>query len=207
MARTLVLFAHPAYQKSRIHRRMVGAVPTDDRLTFHDLYEAYPDLAIDVHREQRLLEAHDTVVLQFPFYWYSTPPIFKQWFDLVLEHGWAYGSKGTALHGKTVVCALSAGGGEGAYCTEGYNRYTIPQFLAPIERTAVLCGMRWLPPWVIYGTHSLDTSTIEARAAEYGAMLEWLMDGGAATADPDPNEILNRWLRAKGIAATEEVRS
>lgn len=29
--------------------------------------------------------------MQHPFYWYSTPALLKEWQDLVLEHGWAYG--------------------------------------------------------------------------------------------------------------------
>ena len=199
MARVLVLFAHPALQTSRVHRRLVGAVPVDDDLTFHDLYEAYPDLAIDVHREQRLLLDHDVIVLQFPFYWYSTPPILKQWFDLVLEHRWAYGSEGTALAGKTMVCALSAGGRESAYCDEGYNRYTLPDFLRPIERTAILCRMTWLPPWVVCGTHSVESAGIEAWAEEYGRVLRWLLDDGHAGEAPDIDETLNRHLRSIGV--------
>lgn len=203
MARTLVLFAHPALQSSRVHRRLIGQVPVGDDVTFHDLYEAYPDLAIDVEHEQRLLTEHDAVVLQFPFYWYSTPPMLKQWFDLVLEHGWAYGSKGTALAGKTLVCALSAGGGEAAYCSEGHNRYTIPQFLAPIERTAVLCRMHWLPPWVVYGTHALTAEQIDEKALTYRRLIDWLREGGHRTADPDAGEILNRWFDEHGVG--EEV--
>jgi glutathione-regulated potassium-efflux system ancillary protein KefG len=85
------------------------------------LYEAYPRLDIDVEHEQKLLLEHDVIIFQHPFYWYSTPPILKQWQDLVLQHGWAYGSTGTALQGKTFLSAISAGAGEGAYCSAGYN--------------------------------------------------------------------------------------
>ena len=38
---------------------------------------------------------HDVVIFQFPLFWYSTPPILKQWQDIVLEYGWAYGEGGT----------------------------------------------------------------------------------------------------------------
>jgi len=40
----LILFAHPAYQKSRANRRLVDAVNDLDRVTFRDLYELYPFL-------------------------------------------------------------------------------------------------------------------------------------------------------------------
>ena len=145
-------------------------------VTFHDLYEAYPDFDVDVRREQELLLAHEVVVFQHPFYWYSTPPLFKQWEDLVLEHGWAYGTGGTALHGKRLLSAISAGGPQKAYCPDGYNRFSIRQLLTPIEQTARLCGMEYLPPFVVYGTLRLDEAQIGAVAAEYGRLIEALRD-------------------------------
>jgi len=54
-------------------------------LTFHDLYEAHPDFDVDVAREQELLLGHDAVLVQHPLYGYSTPPLVKQWEDLVLD--------------------------------------------------------------------------------------------------------------------------
>ena len=68
-SRILVLFAHPALEKSRVNRRLVQAVRDLDGVTLHDLYEAYPDLDIDVAREQELLTLHDVIVFQHPFYW------------------------------------------------------------------------------------------------------------------------------------------
>jgi len=83
--------------------------------------------------------------LQHPLYWYSTPAILKEWQDLVLQHGWAYGAKDTALHGKRWHQVVTAGGSEEAYCAQGSNRLTVRQLLAPLEQTARLCGMRFLP--------------------------------------------------------------
>jgi glutathione-regulated potassium-efflux system ancillary protein KefG len=172
----LVLFAHPAFERSRVHRRLVEAVADLSGVTFHDLYEAYPDFDIDVRREQGLLLEHDVVVLQHPFFWYSTPPLVKQWEDLVLEHGWAYGTGGTALHGKRLLSAISTGGPQRAYCADGYNRFSIRQLLAPLEQTARLCGMEYLPPFVVFGTHGLDDEQIQGAAAEYRRLVEALRD-------------------------------
>ena len=66
-------------------------------MTFHDLYEAYPDFHIDVEREKALLEEYPRIVWQHPFYWYSTPSLMKEWFDTVLQYGWAYGKGASAL--------------------------------------------------------------------------------------------------------------
>lgn len=177
--RVLVLFAHPALHRSRVQRVLAKAVRDLAGVTFHDLYEAYPDFDVDVAREQALLAAHDAVVLQHPFYWYSTPPLVKQWIDLVLEHGWAYGPGGDALAGKALLCAISAGGGEDAYCAEGQNRFSVRALLAPIEQTARLCGMRFLDPFVVYGTHALGATEIDAAAAAYAERISALRDAAA----------------------------
>ena len=100
MSKVLILFAHPAFQKSRAQKHLVAATHSLDEVTFHDLYEAYPDFNIDVPLAQQLLRDQDLIVLQHPFYWYSCPALLKEWLDLVLEYGFAYGHQGTALEGK-----------------------------------------------------------------------------------------------------------
>ena len=174
--RVLILFVHPALQKSRVNEVLIGAVRDLDGVTFHDLYEAYPDFAIDVDREQRLLEAHDVVVFQHPFYWYSAPALLKEWLDLVLEHGWAYGKGGGALRGKLLVSAVTTGAREEAYQHGGYNRYTMAELLAPFDQTAHLCGMDYLPPHVVHGTHELDGEAIARHATGYGQLMVGLRD-------------------------------
>jgi glutathione-regulated potassium-efflux system ancillary protein KefG len=176
MAHVLVLFAHPALEKSRVHRRLIRALPALPKLTFHDLYEAYPTFDIHVEHEQALLTAHDLIVLQHPFFWYSTPPLVKQWEDLVLEHGWAYGSTGTALRGKRWLNLITTGGGASAYTREGLNRFTVRELLAPIEQTIRLCGMEYLPPYLIQGTHRMSEADIASAAEHYSELLTWLHD-------------------------------
>jgi len=196
----LILFAHPAFERSRVHRQLVSAVAELPGVTFHDLYEAYPDFDVDVKREQELLLEHEVVVLQHPFYWYSTPALVKQWEDLVLEHGWAYGTGGTALHGKRLVSAISTGGPQRAYCAGGYNRFSIRQLLAPLEQTARLCGMEYLPPYVVFGTHRMGEEQIQNAATEYRRLVEALRDDRlnldrAPKQDclpPDLTEVLSR---------------
>ena len=177
MKRILVLFAHPRLRRSRIQRALADAVRGVEGVTFHDLYEAYPDFHIDVEREQDLLTEHDVIVCQQPFYWYSTPPILKQWEDLVLEHGWAYGHNGTALRSKWWMHVMSTGGSAEAYCSEGQNRYTVRQLLAPLEQTAMLCGMVFLPPLVVHSSFRVTDAELHGHAQRYRSFLESLRDG------------------------------
>lgn len=176
-ARVLILFAHPALHKSRIQRVMAEAVRGIDGVTFNDLYEAYPDLHIDVAREQRLLTEHDIYVWQHPFYWYSSPAILKEWQDLVLEFGFAYGDNGTALKGRRALTAITTGGPVDSYGRSGFNRYSVRELLAPFEQTARLCGIDYLDPFIVYGTHQLSQAQIDAEAHRYRHLIEGLRDG------------------------------
>ncbi len=173
----LVLVAHPAMNRSRVNRALADAIVGVEGVTVHDLYDAYPDFDVDVQHEKALLLAHDAVVWQHPFYWYSTPALLKEWQDLVLEFGWAYGPGGTALRGKTFLSAITTGGPTGAYQEGGYNRYTMEQLLAPVDQTMHLCGLRSLPPFVVHGSHGMGEQEIDRRAGEYRRTIEALRDG------------------------------
>jgi glutathione-regulated potassium-efflux system ancillary protein KefG len=173
----LILFAHPALEKSRVNRVLLQAVQNLESVTIHDLYEAYPNFHIQVKAEQDLLRAHDIIVFHHPFYWYSSPALLKEWQDLVLEYGFAYGHGGTALQGKKFLSAITTGGGEQSYSREGYNRFTLRELLTPFEQTARLCGMDYLPPFVVQGTHKLrERHQIDQHAADYRAVLLALRD-------------------------------
>ncbi|MCP9850378.1 NAD(P)H-dependent oxidoreductase [Cyanobium sp. Morenito 9A2] len=171
-ARVLVLFAHPAFHNSRVNRRLVQAIEGVEGITLHDLDEHYPSFHIDVAREQELLRRHDLIVFQHPFYWYSSPAILKGWQDLVLEHGFAYGEGGNALRGKRCLSAITTGGPKEAYCPQGANRFSILELLAPFQQTAALCGMDYLPPLVVFGTHRLrEAADLDPHADDYRSLL------------------------------------
>ncbi len=194
MSRILIIFAHPALEKSRVNRELVGIARNTSGITLHDLYEAYPTFDVDVVFEQEQLLAHDLIILQHPLYWYSVPPLAKQWLDLVLEHGWAYGSRGNALQGKHLLCAVTTGGGASAYQPGGYNRFTLRQFLIPLEQTAVLCKMTFLPPYAVQGTHRMELADIQQAAAEYRTLLESLRDDRLPLPDLLDLPLLNHYL-------------
>ncbi len=176
VSRILVLFAHPALHRSRANAALADAVRSLPGVTFHDLYAAYPHHLVDVPREQALLRAHDVVVWQHPFHWYSAPSLLKEWQDVVLEHGFAYGDDATALRGKRVLSAITAGGPEEAYQAGGYNRFTVRELLVPFEQTARLCGMEYLEPFVAHSVRQLDADALRALAEAYRGRIEALRD-------------------------------
>jgi glutathione-regulated potassium-efflux system ancillary protein KefG len=175
--RILVLFAHPMLERSRVNRTLLEGIRDLPGVTIHDLYERYPTLAIDVEHEQRLLLDHDVVVLQHPFYWYSAPAIMKEWLDLVLELGWAYGPGGTKLRGKIMWNAVTTGGGHDAYHRDGYNRFTMRELLTPFDQTAHLCGMKYLAPFVVHGALRIaGPEMMQPHVVAYRRLLEDVRD-------------------------------
>lgn len=175
--RVLVLFAHPSLDRSEVNSVLLRASHDVPGVTVVDLYQEYPTLHINIDREQERLREHDVIVFMFPLYWYSTPSILKEWQDLVLEYGFAYGEGGTALEGKQFLCALTAGGPEQAYCCDGYNQYSLRELLRPLEQTATLCGMRFLAPFALYGSRTaLEEDRIECHARDWQRILAALRD-------------------------------
>ena len=174
--KVLVLLAHPALERSRVNHALLAAVRNRSGVTLHDLYEEYPDMHIDVRREQALLLSHDVIVFQHPFFWYSAPALVKEWQDQVLEHNWAYGSEGRALAGKVTFNALTAGGGANAYQPGGFNLFTIRHLLSPFEATASLCRMTYLAPFVVHGALRMDEGQRAPLVRDYGRLLDALVE-------------------------------
>lgn len=171
--KVLVLFAHPAQSRSEVNRHLFHDARQNKHVTAVDLYAEYPDFNINIEREQQRLVDHDVIVFLFPLYWYSTPSILKEWQDLVLEYGFAYGHEGTALKNKLFLCALSAGGKEEAYQTEGYNHYTIRQLLQPLEQMAQITHMNYIAPFALFGSR---TAQEEHRIAKHRNKWRTLLD-------------------------------
>jgi len=175
--RILVLFAHPSQWRSEVNAEMAKASARIQGVSLVDLYAEYPTFEIDIDREQQRLLDHDVIIFQHPLYWYSTPSILKEWQDLVLEYGFAYGAGGDALRGKIFFSALSAGGAEEAYQKTGQNLFTIRDLMQPLEQTAHLCQMIYLPPFVLFKARSAkEEGRIGAHVARWCELLTSLRD-------------------------------
>jgi glutathione-regulated potassium-efflux system ancillary protein KefF len=168
----LVLVAHPALEMSRVNRRLKKAArQASPRVEVRDLYRLYPDYLIDVPAEQALLAKASLVVWQHPIHWYGPPALMKLWIDDVLSFGWAYGPGGGSLHGKDLWLVATTGGSQESYRPDRHNRYFFDAFLPPYEQTAVMCGMRFLPPFVLHGAHRASEAAVDAHAAMYARRL------------------------------------
>jgi glutathione-regulated potassium-efflux system ancillary protein KefG len=192
--RVLVLFAHPAFHKSKVNKMLVDGLEDMEGVTFHDLYQEYPELEINVKREQELLLDHDVIMLQFPLFWYSTPAILKEWQDLVLEHGWAFGSKGNNLKDKLFICSITAGGPRKAYQVGDFHNHTLNQLLSPLRQTSVLCKMKPLPPFVVYGSHAIETDELLDSKNDLLKLINLLIKNKISVEEAAKEEYMNEYL-------------
>lgn len=177
MAEVLIILAHPALQHSRINRAMIEAVAPEPAVRIHDLYEMYPDFNINIRHEKQALIHAGAVIFQHPMQWYSCPALMKEWIDIVLQKGWAYGDGGKALKGKKWLSVISAGGPREVYGPEGYNRFTTDELLRPFEQTAYLCGMKFKPPIVFHDALKTDEAAIARHIKTYRAAIRKLTGG------------------------------
>lgn len=189
-SRVLLLFAHPALHSSRVHARLLPLANSAPHVTLHDLYAEYPDDFIFPKREQALLDKHDIILMQFPFYWFSTPGILKNWQDIVLEYGYAFGEGGEALKDKYFGVITSTGGRDYIFQRgEGY-RFAVRDYLVPLESMANLCGMKYLPPFVIHDSHRIEEEKLDLYARNYRFYLDTL---------PSVRKHYDTWRRAVNI--------
>lgn len=177
MARVLLYYAHPGHRHSHVNRAMYAAATGLAGITCVDLYARYPRQDIDIDREQALLRDHDVIVFQHPLFWYSVPSLIKEWIDLVLEHGFAYGAGGDKLKGKILMQAITAAGSAEAYTPDGYQHFPLRSFLAPMEQTARLCKMRYGAPYVLHSAlKAPDAGAVAPHVAGYVELLQALRD-------------------------------
>ena len=144
MTNVLVISGHPnlkrSYANITILDELQKLIPN---VEIRKLDELYPDYKFDIEAEQSALLKADVIVFQFPTYWYSCPGIMKLYIDLIYAHGWAYGSKGKNLVGKTLIASTTTGGKIEAYGRDAIVKHSMDDFCAYLEQFAALCNMNY----------------------------------------------------------------
>ena len=163
----LVIVTHPNFDNaSNVNKRWVNELEKySDEFIVHNLYKKYPNEIIDVKKEHELLESVDTIVFQFPLYWFSTPPLLKKWFDHVFEYGWAYGSKGKKMNGKNIAVAVTIGSPQDYYTGDK----AIEKVLLPLKITSEFVGSNFLGVFAFYGItqQGVTTERLEDSVKNY----------------------------------------
>ncbi len=181
----LVLYAHPRPSRSVVNRRLKRVAEGISGVTVVDLYAEYPTHYIDVRREQARVEFADAVIFQHPVYWFSAPSLVKEWVDRVVTYGWALGES-EALKGKIYLHAVTTAASHGVFAQEVTGRAALRAQFHPFEAMAGLCGMRYLPPFSLFGEVEQQSRAerLDHHAATYARFLRDLRDEKLDLAQP-----------------------
>ncbi|MFI7817770.1 NAD(P)H-dependent oxidoreductase, partial [Acinetobacter baumannii] len=76
---------------------------------------------------------HDTIILQYPMFWFNMPAILKLWFDEVFTYQFAYGSQGDKLKDKKVIISMTVGQKEANMVNDQEN--LIDSFLKAVQHS------------------------------------------------------------------------
>lgn len=148
---------------------------------------AYRDgtLPADVRAEQAKLNWADTLVVQFPLWWYGTPAILKGWFDRVLVKGYGYGVTDPAtgrtrrygdgmLAGRRALVVVTVGARGASIGPRGIHG-DIDDVLFPITHGILwYTGMSVLPTVVLDGANRVSAEQYARMSARLRERLRTL---------------------------------
>lgn len=166
--KTLVIVSHPDLRQSGSQQFLKESAKLPG-VTFHHLEQIYQDhhQTFPVKEEQAQIAAHDRLIFQFPFYWYSAPALFKEWLDTVFTTGFAYGPLSPSLRGKEIKLVVTAGVAAHEYQAGGREQFTLSEFLRPFQALAEKCACTYLPPLFI---SQFDYKT---ESQKYALLIEY----------------------------------
>ena len=171
----LVILAHPDFEKSVANKKVVDELKNSSlAIEVRNIQDLYPDYRIDIQAEQEALLRHQTIVFQYPFYWYNMPAILKHWFDVVFEYQFAYGSKGDKLSGKNFIPSFTVGSSEDSYNVLGFQHFRVYEFCKNLEQTALFAQMNYIDPIYFHGTSltaGYSESEIKRNAKQHAEKL------------------------------------
>lgn len=153
-------------------------------------------LSRDVRAEQEKIDRADTVVVQFPLWWFGMPAILKGWFDKVWLQGYAYGLRGPGgewigygdgfLAGKRALAVVTAGGPAWSYGGRGIHGAADELLFPLLHGTLFYAGARVLPPLLLPGADRFTPEEGEGAAEELRGRLRAI-----PTTDPVPYRTQN----------------
>jgi NAD(P)H dehydrogenase (quinone) len=146
----------------------------------------------------------DTLIFQFPLWWFGLPAILKGWVDRVFAVGRAYGGgrwfdRGV-FAGKRAMCSVTAGGPAPMFSEHGING-PLTRLLFPIHQGILqFVGFTVMEPFVVHAPARLSDEERAGHLARYRERVLSLPSApvlpGPKTADYDERLVLKAALRS-----------
>lgn len=133
-----MILAHPQIEKSIGNKIISNYIAKEGNITVRHLDKLYPNFEIDVAAEQQALLNSETIIFQFPLFWYSIPALLKHWIDTVFLYGFAFGSD-AKLAEKKMIVSFTIGSPNKDYPAEVIQKITFP-----FQGLASYCKMEYI---------------------------------------------------------------
>ena len=102
--------------------------------------------------EQEKIKNSSLTIMQFPLYWFSMPGLLKNYWDQILEPGFAYPGKFSQSPlntGRSILLSITTQSTESDYSALGCNG-DILKILYPITVAFRFVGFNILKPFIVY---------------------------------------------------------
>ncbi|MBL4592588.1 MAG: NAD(P)H-dependent oxidoreductase [Flavobacteriales bacterium] len=139
MSKTLMILTHPKIDESIGNRIISNVIAKQENTEVRHLDKLYPDFKINIKAEQEALLKADTIIIQYPIFWYSTPAILKQWIDQVIQFGFAFGDDNYNLEGKKLIASFTIGSP-----VKDYPQEIIDKIIFHLQGLAEYCKMEYV---------------------------------------------------------------
>ncbi|MBR2732708.1 MAG: NAD(P)H-dependent oxidoreductase [Selenomonadaceae bacterium] len=166
MKNVVIISGHPDLKNSVANKTILDELAAQlPQAEIRKLDELYPDYQFDIKAEQAALERADIIAFVYPMNWYGVPGLLKLYIDKVMEHGWAYGSQGTALAGKAFIISVTTGVPEAGFTAEGFVGHTVEELMFPIAKFAEMAKMDCKKIFSVNGMMCVPGVTTDAQKA------------------------------------------
>ena len=164
--KVLVLLSHPYVQYSFTHQHLSAKLAEIPGVTVRHIDQIpHAGLHFDAKAEQVFWDEADTIVLEFPLYWYHGPASLKQYLDDILTTEWAF-EGAHKLAGKNLLILTTTGGLESEYRKDGDHGFTVSEVLTPFKATAHITKMNYLPEIVIYAAKLQNETDLQNQLTQ-----------------------------------------
>ena len=173
MKNVVIICGHPDLKNSLANKTILEKISAQcPQVEIRKLCELYPNYQFDIKAEQAALEKADIIIFQYPMNWYGVPGLLKLYIDKVMEHGWAYGSQGTALAGKSFIASITTGVPEAGFSAEGFVGRTVEELTFPVAKFAEMAKMDCKKIFSIGGMMCIPGVTTDEQKAALVAKAE-----------------------------------
>ncbi len=160
MNNTGLWLSHPSYDESFANKFIVNELNKFENTTIRHIDQLYPDFKIDKETEQEYLLKMDTIILQFPIFWYNYPASMKNWLDTVISYDFCFGPHGEQLQGKNIIISVTTGGPKESYSLNGYNNHTISDYLCGLKQLSYFAKMNYRGIIASYGIKEVENNQL-----------------------------------------------